>query len=113
MIAFVARSITTNGRDLDGAVNRLLAHSTLSQTPLTIEAAEAAIRDLVREIADACGFGGRIEWDATKPDGQPRRSLDISRARTLLGWEPKVDFKTGLAATVEWWRAQSPATASA
>lgn len=48
VIAFVARSIMTNGRDLDGAVNRLLAHSTLSQTPLTIEAAEAAIRDLVR-----------------------------------------------------------------
>ncbi len=46
--AFVARSITTNGRDLDGAVNRLLAHSTLSGGPLTVEAAEAAIRDLVR-----------------------------------------------------------------
>ena len=48
VITFVARTITTNGRDLDGAVNRLLAHSTLSQTPLTIDAAEAAIRDLVR-----------------------------------------------------------------
>jgi chromosomal replication initiator protein len=48
VIAYVARSITTNGRDLDGAVNRLLAHSTLSQTPLTIDAAETAIRDLVR-----------------------------------------------------------------
>ena len=46
--AFVARSITTNGRDLDGAVNRLLAHSTLSGGPLTVEAAETAIRDLVR-----------------------------------------------------------------
>lgn len=48
VIAYVARAIATNGRDLDGAVNRLLAHSTLSQTPLTIDAAEAAIRDLVR-----------------------------------------------------------------
>ena len=74
---------------------------------------EIAIRDLVREIADACGFAGRVEWDTTKPDGQPRRSLDISRARTLLGWEPKIDFKTGLAATVEWWRAQSPLSATA
>ncbi len=73
---------------------------------------EIAIRDLVREIAEACGFDGRIEWDTTKPDGQPRRSLDISRARTLLGWEPKVDFRTGLAATVEWWRAQSPTAAA-
>lgn len=73
---------------------------------------EIAIRDLVREIAEACGFDGRIDWDVTKPDGQPRRSLDISRARQLLGWEPKVDFKTGLAATVEWWRAQSCAPAA-
>lgn len=73
---------------------------------------EIAIRDLVREIAEACGYRGRIEWDATKPDGQPRRSLDISRAKTLLGWEPKVDFTTGLAATVAWWRAQSAATAA-
>jgi len=48
VVAYVARAIATNGRDLDGAVNRLLAHSTLSQTPLTIDAAEAAIRDLVR-----------------------------------------------------------------
>ncbi|MCP8938628.1 chromosomal replication initiator protein DnaA [Alsobacter sp. SYSU M60028] len=48
VVSFVARSITTNGRDLDGAVNRLLAHSTLSGAPLTVEAAEAAIRDLVR-----------------------------------------------------------------
>lgn len=48
VVAYVARTITTNGRDLDGAVNRLLAHSTLSQTPLTIDAAETAIRDLVR-----------------------------------------------------------------
>jgi chromosomal replication initiator protein len=48
VIDFVARSITTNGRDLDGAVNRLLAHATLSGTSLTVETAEAAIRDLVR-----------------------------------------------------------------
>jgi chromosomal replication initiator protein len=48
VIALVARSIQTNGRDLDGAVNRLLAHTTLAGSPLTVEAAEAAIRDLVR-----------------------------------------------------------------
>jgi nucleoside-diphosphate-sugar epimerase len=45
-------------------------------------------------------------WDTAKPDGQPRRSLDITRAKTLLGWEPRQDFDTGLAATVEWWREQ-------
>ena len=67
---------------------------------------EIAIRDLVAKVAAACGFGGRIEWDATKPDGQPRRSLDITRARTLLGWAPTRDFDAGLAETVRWWREQ-------
>src|SRR5208283_2596416 len=48
VLAFVARSIRSNGRDLEGAVNRLLAHSTLTGAPLTVEAAEVAIRDLIR-----------------------------------------------------------------
>ncbi|MBU6221377.1 MAG: GDP-L-fucose synthase [Planctomycetes bacterium] len=65
---------------------------------------EISIRELVMKIAAACGFEGRIAWDASKPDGQPRRALDISRARTLLGWEPKQGFDTGLATTVAWWR---------
>jgi GDP-L-fucose synthase len=65
---------------------------------------EISIRDLVMKIAAACGFKGRIVWDASKPDGQPRRALDSSRARTLLGWEPKQGFDTGLATTVAWWR---------
>lgn len=67
---------------------------------------EIAVRELVGRIAKACGFEGRIEWDASKPDGQPRRGLDISRARRLLGWEPRQDFDAGLASTVAWWRAQ-------
>jgi GDP-L-fucose synthase len=66
---------------------------------------EIAIRDLVTKIAQACGYAGRIVWDTAKPDGQPRRALDISRARELLGWEPRQDFDAGLAATVAWWRA--------
>jgi GDP-L-fucose synthase len=65
---------------------------------------EISIRDLVTKIAAACGFTGRIVWDASKPDGQPRRALDISRARSLLGWEPRQGFDAGLAATVAWWR---------
>ena len=65
---------------------------------------EIAIRDLVGKIARACEYEGKVVWDTSKPDGQPRRSLDITRARTLLGWEPKQDFDTGLAATVAWWR---------
>ena len=74
---------------------------------------EIAIRDLVTKIAAACDFRGRVEWDASKPDGQPRRGLDISRAERLLGWAPRQDFDAGLAATVRWWRehgAAAPAT---
>jgi GDP-L-fucose synthase len=70
---------------------------------------EIAIRDLVKKIATACNFTGAIRWDDTKPDGQPRRGLDISRARSLLGWEPTMDFDRGLEATVDWWREQAKA----
>ena len=67
---------------------------------------EIAIRDLVAKIAKACDYSGRITWDTSKPDGQPRRGLDITRAKTLLGWGPRQDFDTGLATTVAWWREQ-------
>jgi GDP-L-fucose synthase len=69
---------------------------------------EISIRDLVEKIAAACDYRGRIAWDTGKPDGQPRRSLDISRARSLLGWAPRQEFDAGLRATVEWWRSQEP-----
>lgn len=68
---------------------------------------EIAIRDLVEKIAVACDYAGRITWDTSKPDGQPRRGLDISRAKSLLGWTPKQEFEAGLKATVEWWRAHA------
>ncbi len=68
---------------------------------------EIAIRDLVSKIAAACSYSGRIAWDSTKPDGQPRRALDISRARDLLNWTPRQQFDIGLANTVAWWRAQA------
>lgn len=79
------------------------------QEPLPINlggGVEIPIRELVTKIAAACGFTGRVVWDTSKPDGQPRRALDITRARTLLGWEPRQGFDTGLAATVAWWREQ-------
>lgn len=68
---------------------------------------EIAIRDLVEMIAVACDYAGRIAWDTSKPDGQPRRGLDISRAKSLLGWSPTQEFETGLKTTVEWWRAHA------
>jgi len=57
---------------------------------------EIAIRDLVALIADVTGYGGRITWDASQPDGQPRRRVDASRAAAALGWAPRTDFRTGI-----------------
>jgi GDP-L-fucose synthase len=66
---------------------------------------ELLIKELVEIIADLTGFEGRIRWDETKPDGQPRRCVDASRARELFGFVAKTDFREGLAATIEWYRA--------
>lgn len=65
---------------------------------------EITIKNLVELIARLVGFEGAIEWDASKPDGQPRRQLDTSLARELLGWQAEVDFETGLKQTIDWWR---------
>ena len=67
---------------------------------------EITIKNLVELIARLTGFGGEIRWDADKPDGQPRRCLDTSRAKELLGWQAEVGFEEGLRRTIEWWRAE-------
>ncbi len=73
-------------------------------TPINLGAgSEISIRDLVALIVNATGFQGAIEWDTTKPDGQPRRSLDTSRAATLLGWKARTDLEEGLRRTVAWY----------
>lgn len=92
---------------VDDAAEGIVRAAEVMDEPVPINlggGTEIAIRDLVGKIAKACDFEGRIAWDASKPDGQPRRGIDISRARSLLGWEPKQDFDGGLAATVAWWR---------
>jgi GDP-L-fucose synthase len=65
---------------------------------------EITIKDLVELIVRLTGFKGGIEWDATKPDGQPRRCLDTSRAEQLMGWRAQVGFEEGLRRTIEWYR---------
>jgi GDP-L-fucose synthase len=65
---------------------------------------EIKIRDLVETIATLMGFTGEIRWDATKPDGQPRRCLDVSRAEKLFGFRAQVGFQEGLRRTIEWYR---------
>ncbi len=63
---------------------------------------EIAIRDLVELIARLTRFEGEIRWDATKPDGQPRRCLDTERAAELMGWRAAVGFEEGLRRTIAW-----------
>jgi GDP-L-fucose synthase len=65
---------------------------------------EITIRDLATLVAESCGFTGRICWDASKPNGQPRRSLDTTRATNLFGFTARTPFREGLARTVDWYR---------
>lgn len=65
---------------------------------------EIKISELVKLIAQLTGYKGKIVWDKTKPDGQPRRKLDVSRAKKAFGFASKVDFKTGLKNTIEWYK---------
>jgi GDP-L-fucose synthase len=65
---------------------------------------EISIRDLATLIAERTGFRGSFAWNATKPDGQPRRALDVSRARDEFGWTARIPFEEGLDATISWYR---------
>jgi GDP-L-fucose synthase len=69
---------------------------------------EIAIRDLAELVAELTGFEGKVVWDASMPNGQPRRSLDVSRARQLFGFEARTSLRDGLARTIEWYRASLP-----
>jgi GDP-L-fucose synthase len=66
---------------------------------------EITIRQLVELIVQLTGFGGEIRWDATKPDGQPRRALDTSRAQELFGFSAATPFEVGLSRAIDWYEA--------
>ncbi|MCB9849347.1 MAG: GDP-L-fucose synthase [Phycisphaerales bacterium] len=65
---------------------------------------EITIRALVEKIVELTGFRGEVRWDASQPDGQPRRCLDTTRARDLFGFTAKMDFDEGLRRTIAWYR---------
>jgi GDP-L-fucose synthase len=65
---------------------------------------EITIKELVEKIAKITGFKGEIRWDSSKPDGQPRRRLDVSRAEKYFGFKAKTIFEEGLKETVKWYR---------
>jgi GDP-L-fucose synthase len=65
---------------------------------------EIPIKDLAEMIARLTGFEGKLVWDTGKPNGQPRRGLDVTRAKEYFGWEAKVSFEEGLRKTIEWYK---------
>jgi GDP-L-fucose synthase len=67
---------------------------------------ETSIRELATLLAEVSGFAGEIRWDTSMPNGQPRRSVDASRARELFGWEARTALREGLERTVAWYRAE-------
>ena len=69
---------------------------------------ETPIRELAETIADVTGFAGEIVWDTSMPNGQPRRSLDASRAEELFGFRARVALRDGIERTVAWYRSESP-----
>jgi GDP-L-fucose synthase len=90
----------------DAAEGIVLALQHLERTePVNLgSATEISISDLAERIAQATGFKGRFVWDPSKPDGQPRRAVDGSKAQRLLGWSARMDIEEGLRRTVEWFR---------
>jgi GDP-L-fucose synthase len=70
---------------------------------------ETRIRDLAEVISRLTGFEGETVWDSSRPDGQPKRYLDVSRARELLGFEAEVSLEDGLRATIDSFRASTAA----
>jgi GDP-L-fucose synthase len=79
------------------------------EEPVNIGAGkEISIRELAELIAELTGFTGEITWDESMPNGQPRRSLDASRAKELFGFEARTPLREGLERTIAWYRAQAP-----
>ncbi len=65
---------------------------------------EITIKELAEKIVELTGFTGEVRWDSSKPDGQPRRRLDVSKAKKYFGFKAKIPFDDGLKATIEWYR---------
>lgn len=88
----------------DGIVRATEAYD--DSDPVNLGSAqEITIAELVGKIAKITGFKGEIVWDTSKPDGQPRRKLDTSRAKQLFGFEASTNFDEGLQATIQWYQA--------
>jgi GDP-L-fucose synthase len=67
---------------------------------------EISIKELTHLIAELVGFQGEVRWDTTKPNGQPRRCLDINRAEKQFGFKAKTEFHLGLKEAIDWYKSQ-------
>ena len=65
---------------------------------------EISIKDLSEMIVKMTGFTGKLAWQTDKPNGQPRRGLDVSRAKEYFGWSAQVPFEEGMRRTIEWFK---------
>jgi len=96
-----AEALWLAGRSYDGA------------EPINIGSGEEiSIRELAELVADVTGFGGEILWDTSKPNGQPRRRLDVSKAHELFGFGARTSLREGIEQTVAWYRAGRTALAA-
>ena len=66
---------------------------------------DLTIKELAELVANSSGFKGAIQWDSSKPDGTPRKLLDVSRLRSL-GWSPKISLGDGIAETIRWFESK-------
>jgi GDP-L-fucose synthase len=99
---------------VDDAAAGIVQAAAVMELPVPINLGtgqEISVFKLAETIAQHCDFQGEIVWDTSKPDGQPRRCLDVSRAQELLGWKAQMPWSEGLKHTVHWWREQSADTA--
>ena len=70
---------------------------------------EITIKTLTELVAKLARFEGKITWDTSKPDGQPRRCLDVTRAERVLGFRARTTLEDGLAKTIDWYERANPA----
>jgi GDP-L-fucose synthase len=93
---------------VDDAAEGIVLAAELLDTPDPVNLGanrEISIRETVETIARLVGFDGDLVWDASKPDGQPRRRVDASRAERLMGWRASTPFEEGLRTTIDWYLA--------
>ena len=107
LMNLIADCRTTQGRRASGVAT---APRTETPDPINLGSGhEISIKDLAQKIADHVGYRGKLVFDPTQPDGQPRRCLDVSRAKNQVGFVAGTSLEDGLRKTIEWYESQNRA----